>query len=108
MPKAKPERPTSPPGEAPVDDAAPKCPTECTITSETVATFPRGDFPCEGSITFSIPWEFRVGADGPAKVFTIVEQVATFTSTGRATVEKAGAQVSSNLDDPSVEDPIFE
>ena len=66
-----------------------------------------GDDRCDGSFTWSIPWEFRV-RDGPAKVFAIVEQTATVTRAGRASAEKAGAQVSSDLNDRSVEDPIFE
>lgn len=66
-----------------------------------------GDDRCDGSFTWSIPWEFRV-RDGPAKVFAIVEQTATVTRAGRASAEKAGAQVSSDLNDRSVEDPLFE
>lgn len=62
---------------------------------------------CDGTATYSIPWEFRVGG-GAAKVFATVDQVGTFTRAGRVSITKAGAEVSSDLNDPTERDPRFE
>jgi hypothetical protein len=55
---------------------------------------------CAGTITWSIPWEFRVNG-GTSKVFVVLDQVGTFTASGSATATKGGASVSSARNDPT-------
>lgn len=62
---------------------------------------------CEGTITWNIPWEFKVGS-GDAKVFSTVNQVGTFDAAGSVTAAKAGGSASSNFGDASEKDPAFE
>ncbi len=53
----------------------------------------------DGTFTWHIPWEYRVGAGAP-KEFATVDQVKTIDSTGRLTISKGGTSVSKALDDP--------
>lgn len=55
---------------------------------------------CAGTITWSIPWEFRVNG-GASKLFIVLDQVGTFTANGHVTATKAGATVSSARNDPT-------
>ena len=53
-----------------------------------------------GTFTFNIPMEFRVGTGTP-KTFTTQTQQGQLTSTGKFTTSKAGVSVSHELNDPT-------
>lgn len=53
-----------------------------------------------GTLTWSIPWEFRVGT-GAGKVFTTVTHQSTATATGQTTVSKGGHSETRSPADPT-------
>jgi len=54
----------------------------------------------DGTFTWLIPWEFRVGS-GNAKVFTTVPQQQDTDSAGKVTISKGGISVNKNAGDPT-------
>ena len=65
---------------------------------DTIQSGSKGPPFSDGTFTWPIPWEFRVGT-GTTKVFTTVTHQQIADSTGKVTISKGGISVSKNASD---------